>query len=152
MPNLRALLDLDRCPHCGVDRPTLTQQGQFVTTDMAGQNQRLWRAYSCSRCGGAVLGAARSNWDSPVVELHPSAASVDDAVPQRARNYLSQALNSLSAPSGAVMLAASAVDAMLKTKGLASGSLYQRIDGAAQQHLITADMAQCARGETRRQR
>ena len=36
------------------------------------------------------------------------------------------------------------VDAMLKAKGLASGSLYARIDQAATTHLITSDMAEWA--------
>lgn len=39
------------------------------------------------------------------------------------------------------MLTASAVDAMLKAKGYTDGSLYRRIDEAAQAHLITAEMA-----------
>jgi len=39
------------------------------------------------------------------------------------------------------MLAASSVDAMLKSKGYKKGSLYDRIDQAAAQHLITPDMA-----------
>ena len=39
------------------------------------------------------------------------------------------------------MLAASAVDAMLKEKGLKNGSLYNRIDEAQKSHLITSEMA-----------
>jgi len=42
------------------------------------------------------------------------------------------------------MLAASAIDAMLKTKGLKDGSLHARIEKAAGDHLITAEMAQWA--------
>ncbi len=42
------------------------------------------------------------------------------------------------------MLAASAVDAMLKDKGYQDGSLYSRIEKAASDHLITADMAEWA--------
>jgi hypothetical protein len=42
------------------------------------------------------------------------------------------------------MLAASAVDAMLKAKSLSDGSLYARINQAAQAHLITDDMAEWA--------
>jgi hypothetical protein len=38
------------------------------------------------------------------------------------------------------MLAASAVDAMLKAKGLTEGTLYQRIEQAARDHLITDEM------------
>ncbi|MGH8128750.1 MAG: DUF4145 domain-containing protein [Gammaproteobacteria bacterium] len=50
-------------------------------------------------------------------------------------------MNSRHAPAGAVMLAASSVDAMLKAKGYSEGSLYSRIDQAASDHLITSDMA-----------
>ena len=39
------------------------------------------------------------------------------------------------------MLAASAVDAMLKAKGYKDGSLNQRIKKAEADHIITADMA-----------
>lgn len=75
------------------------------------------------------------------MEIFPSSPEVDEALPEKARTYLRQALNSLSAPAGAVMLAASAVDAMLKGKGLKEGSLYSRIDKAATDHLITKEMA-----------
>jgi hypothetical protein len=42
------------------------------------------------------------------------------------------------------MLAASAVDAMLKAKGYKNGSLYSRIDKAAEDHAITQEMSQWA--------
>jgi hypothetical protein len=42
------------------------------------------------------------------------------------------------------MLAASAVDAMLKAKALKLGNLYSRIDQAAKDHLITDGMAEWA--------
>lgn len=45
---------------------------------------------------------------------------------------------------GSIMLAASAVDAMLKAKGLKEGHLYARIDNAAENHLITKDVARWA--------
>jgi hypothetical protein len=73
--------------------------------------------------------------------MWPEAVAVSDSIPDRARNFLSQALASLHAPAGAVMLAASAVDAMLKEKGLKTGDLYSRIGEAAKTHLITDEMA-----------
>ena len=42
------------------------------------------------------------------------------------------------------MLAASAVDAMLKHRGLTEGSLYVRIEKAVEEHLITAEMSKWA--------
>lgn len=42
------------------------------------------------------------------------------------------------------MLTASAVDSMLKEKGLKDGSLYKRIGEAADAHLITEEMAKWA--------
>ena len=82
--------------------------------------------------------------DQEIQQMYPPSREVDEVVPERARNYLTQALNSLNAPSGAVMLAASSVDAMLKAKGLKEGSLYSRIDRAAKDNLITSDMASWA--------
>ncbi len=42
------------------------------------------------------------------------------------------------------MLAASAVDAMLKAKGHTEGNLYPRIQKATEDHFITGEMAQWA--------
>lgn len=138
-------LGLKRCPHCNVDMPTLSHMSgsDFQTKDFVGDNHRMWRVYSCARCGGAVIAAARG-WDQGVIEMYPAGTEVDETIPERARAFLDQAINSLSAPSGAVMLAASAVDAMLKTKGLKEGSFYSRIDKAADDHLITSEMARWA--------
>ncbi|TAL74802.1 MAG: DUF4145 domain-containing protein [Rhodanobacter sp.] len=137
---LEGQLRLPRCPHCGVDSPMLPMVHQFGTADAAGTNKRTWLVYSCRRCGGAILaGGAQVN--QPVQEMYPSSRDVDESVPDTPKQYLTQAMNSRHAPAGAVMLAASAVDAMLKAKGYSDGSLYSRIDGAAANHLITSEMA-----------
>lgn len=99
----------------------------------------MWCTYECSTCAGMVL--ACSGIDARLLQMWPSAPTVSEAVPVRARNYLNQAMASLHAPSGAVMLTASSVDAMLKDKGYKNGSLNARIDAAAKDHLITAEMA-----------
>lgn len=135
---------LDRCPHCGVDRPNISQLWAYQTKDFTGIHVRFWRIYCCTRCGGLITAAADDGWDNPVTEMYPGVAEVDLAVPSRAREYLQQALNSLHTPAGAVMLAASAVDAMLKAKGYKDGTLNTRMDQAAKDHLVTTDMAQWA--------
>jgi hypothetical protein len=74
--------------------------------------------------------------------MYPSAVrSVHEALPSKAQRYLLEALNSQSAPSAAIMVTASAIDAMLKARGVTDGSLYARIDQAARTNLITAEMA-----------
>jgi hypothetical protein len=143
LPTLRGQLDLSRCPHCSVDSPTLLHLSNHATNSVSGNNPRVWATYACARCGGAVVAAA-NDMNQAVLEYYPSGTSVDDAIPDRARAYLVQALDSMSAPSGAVMLAASAVDAMLKAKELKAGNLYSRIDQAAATGLITGDMAKWA--------
>ncbi|MGG7596803.1 DUF4145 domain-containing protein [Pseudomonas sp. WC1] len=135
-------LALDRCPHCNVAMPNMGKTTEVVTTDHA-QRSRRWSTYSCRTCAGVVLtvsNALRVGW-SDIDHIWPSAQIVDDALPARARQFLSQAINSIHAPAGAVMLAASSVDAMLKEIGLVKGSLNSRILNAAEQHLITAEMA-----------
>jgi len=136
-------LDLDRCPHCGVDRPSLTEATHFATDNHVGHNHRWWVVYTCSRCGGAVLTASHHPHDTygaAVVERYPTGLRVPDEIPERARAFLLQSQASLHAPAGAVMLAASAVDAMLKHKNFKTGNLCSRIDEAAKAHLITDEM------------
>jgi len=136
-------LALPTCPHCGVNRPSLHAAWHRESTDHAGGNERAWGAYCCASCGGVVLAVA------PGLRQHqefismtwPQNDSTSDSVPSRAREFMEQARASLHAPAGALMLAASAVDAMLKDKGYRDGSLYGRIDQAAKDHLITNEMA-----------
>lgn len=144
MPKLlQTQLDLKRCPHCNVDTPSLAFCNQLETTNFENTIRRMWRFYKCNRCGGVITAAARG-WDQEIIETYPAGIDTDAAIPERARTYLNQAINSLSSPAGAVMLAASSVDAMLKAKDLKDGSLYSRIDKAAAEHLITNDMAKWA--------
>ena len=143
MPHLLATqLVLPRCPHCGVDKPNVAYLWQ---TEQIAYNmqKRYWRVYSCARCAGVVTAEAHG-MDQETIRILPAPQDVSDDLPERARAYLDQAIGSLSAPAGAVMLAASAVDSMLKAKGLTSGTLYARIDEAAKAHMITAEMAQWA--------
>ena len=71
----------------------------------------------------------------------PNASRIDETIPEPARRYLQQAQETVHAPDGATILAASAVDALLKAKGYAEGRLYDRINRAAGEHVITQDMA-----------
>jgi len=73
--------------------------------------------------------------------MWPAPQAIADELPTRAKEYLAQAQASIHAPVGAVVIAASAVDAMLKSKGYKDGSLNSRIDAAAKDHLITMEMA-----------
>lgn len=136
-------LNLPRCPHCGIDSPSLNHVTSFQTTSSDSTKKRLWVNYVCGRCGGSILAGSPLN-SAEIVEMYPAPAQIQDDVPGRAKEYLQQALDSLNAPAGSVVLSASAVDAMLKAKGLKDGSLYKRIDQAATEHLITKDMAQWA--------
>lgn len=143
MAKLTGHLELGRCPHCSAATPTLAQQHQLTTNDHSNGNVRLWGIYVCRGCGGVVTGWARQQGET-VEQVFPAMPSVDETVPDRPRAYLRQALESKHAPAGAVMLAASAVDAMLKLKGYTDGTLYTRIEKATKDHLITADMGQWA--------
>ncbi len=143
MPDLNEQLQLDRCPHCSVDNPSLFKIAEFATNDYRNSKGRCWRVYSCRRCGGAVT-ACSVAWNARILEMYPSSVIVHEAIPEKAREFLKQALNSLHSPAGAVMLAASSVDAMLKAKRYKEGSLYTRIDKAVLENLITKEMGQWA--------
>jgi len=141
MPNLEDSLKLKRCPHCSVDNPNLlTVTQEFKTSSDNGSNLKLWRAYSCRRCGGVVTASCLSN-SREVVNIYPEPESVNEVLPSKVKSYLQQAIDSAFAPAGSVMLCASAVDAMLKEKGLTEGSLYTRIGKASTEGLMTKEMA-----------
>ena len=143
MTNLLAQLELYKCPHCNVDKPSLHQAANFNTTDNAGSLVRYWKVYRCIRCGGVVTASSLSeNGDS--FEIFPEPEGIAEQIPEPARSFLEQALDSQHAPAGAVMLAASAIDAMLKAKDFREGSLFARINQAATDHLITPEMAEWA--------
>jgi hypothetical protein len=134
-------LPLDRCPHCNIAKPLARYQWQNESKDYRGGNQRLWYVYCCESCGGMLLTSSPAVQNAEISNIWPSPFSVSETIPARARDFLTQAVASLHAPAGAVMLTASAVDSMLKDKGYKDGTLNSRIDSAAKDQLITGEMA-----------
>lgn len=143
MVNQGKLLEIDRCPHCSVDRPHLQHKTTIETSDHTGTFRRVWVVYACTRCGGVVTAWSHKG-NTLIKKMYPEPLKVEEAIPDRAKEYLEQAINSISSPAGAVMLAASSVDAMLKEKELTEGSLYFRINKAVEMHLITEEMSRWA--------
>jgi hypothetical protein len=143
MPKLAHQLEIDQCPHCGVNSPNLNTAQTLETDSRVTGAKRYWHIFVCQRCGGVVTATADAV-NGEITEIHPTISEIDESIPHPAKDYLSQASGSIHAPAGAIMLAASAVDAMLKKKGYKEGSLYTRIDQAVQENLITEDMAKWA--------
>lgn len=140
MPTLTENLILDRCPHCSVANPNLRRQHHLETNNHAGTGRRIWAIYVCGTCG-SVVSAWSMQHGQQVMEYFPQSAAIDEDIPERPKTFLKQAQESLHAPAGAVMLAASAVDAMLKQRGYTEGSLYSRIEKATQDRVLTSEMA-----------
>ena len=139
-------LPLERCHHCNIAKPTMSQESYKPTQSFDDKNLRMWCTYSCANCGGTVLAVSQHSPNDPlfyfeITDIWPNLPDVSEAVPQRAREFLKQAMSSIHAPSGAVMLTASAIDAMLKDRGYKDGSLSARINRSAEDHLITKEMA-----------
>ena len=143
MIKLSEHLELSRCSHCSVAMPSLQKISQFETRTHAGKFLRRWRCYICKSCGG-VITAWADGYDNEVKKYFPQSTEADEIIPDKPRDLIQQAIDSIHAPAGAVMLAASAVDAMLKILNYKEGNLYNRIEQAAQDHLITNDMAKWA--------
>ncbi|MEW6241689.1 MAG: DUF4145 domain-containing protein [Chloroflexota bacterium] len=143
MPKLISQLELDKCPHCNVDKPNLFEAAHFATSNNSGSLTRFWKVYQCIRCGGAITASSLTEGGESI-EIFPQLKQVDEAIPEPAKSYLQQALDSQHAPAGAMMLAASSIDAMLKNKSYKEGTLYSRINKAAENHLITSEMAKWA--------
>jgi hypothetical protein len=73
--------------------------------------------------------------------VFPGIWSADQNIPEQAAKYLNQAQETLSSPDASVVMSASAIDSMLKAKGLKDGNLYSRIDKAVDDGLLTKDMS-----------
>jgi hypothetical protein len=69
--------------------------------------------------------------------ISPPISKIENSIPEKPREYLRQARDTFHAPASSIMVAASAIDAMLKIKKYTKGSLYERIQKAAEDHLIT---------------
>ena len=121
----RQQLSLDSCPHCGISHPVLTRFHSQETTGHSGQNKRTWVFYGCSSCGGVTM-TYTLHGSTTIIQYWPTPQSASIDLPERAREYLQQALRTRHAPAGSIMLACSAVDAMLKGKGYKTGNLYSR--------------------------
>jgi hypothetical protein len=143
MPTLSQNLVIDRCPHCNIATPNLFKIHQVDTNNFDKSHPRRWCIYYCGACGGLVTAWA-PELEREVHEIFPKVFSISEDIPERPRAFLKQARESLHTPAGAVMLAASAVDSMLKDRGYIVGDLYSRINKAANDHLITKEMAKWA--------
>lgn len=77
-----------------------------------------------------------------LMSVFPDPRRVHDDIPERARIYLKQAIE--SPPDGAAMLACSAVDVMLKEEGYEDGTILERIDEAVADHVMTKSMGEWA--------
>jgi hypothetical protein len=116
-PYIEDFLELERCPHCSVHKPFLMQQASFETTPEDGD--WIWGVYVCQGCHFPVVAGGPKRRDRTATRARlivPKPSGIDEAVPEPARRYLQQASEALHTPDGATMLAASAVDALLKPR------------------------------------
>jgi hypothetical protein len=140
-----------RCPYCSVADPHLAQVwvARGATSRGDGGVPSKWAAYACSSCGSLVVavgtpGQTMIDAKPHVAGIFPSARVANPALPEIARRFLQQAMDTLHAPDAAAVMAGSAVDAMLKASGYEKGTLYERIDKALTDQLLTRGMADWA--------
>lgn len=140
-------LALTRCPHCSVHSPNLVVRERTSSSDSEGKHIRYWKFYACGTCGGIVVASADKNEPSAaVIEIFPRPKQeADISVPKRVRHFLDEATETTHAPYASIMASAAAIEAMLFEKGYREGTLFERIDQALKDKLITQDMARWAK-------
>lgn len=144
------LQNVDKCPQCGVINPLMNAVHNPSLHYKDGSGGWYYATLRCSKCKDQSLyygysnerdiGADGTARKVTIFASYPAAKSVSGDIPDRARSFLQQAVDSLHAPDGAVMLAASSVDAMLKDKGYKDGTLFSRITKAYEANLLTEQM------------
>lgn len=147
------LRSFDRCPLCSVASPLLEYRS-YISYRESVSSPKLcaWLVYQCSSCGGPVCANVSGEeghfrnvtqfFDKLVSteKFLPDLEPLSEHLPDRARRYLEQARESINSPDGAAMLANSAVDSMLKAKGLTKGTVFERLKKAVAEGLLTKDM------------
>lgn len=149
---------VSRCPQCSAAKPTLHLQKVILGKGSDAQHAWGWAVFQCSSCleiccfkgyfrRGDYHRSAEEYFgeiEQKAFQIMPDVAEDFSDWPDRAQKYITQAINALEAPDGAVMLAGSAVDAMLKENGLTEGTLYNRIQKAVEINLLTPAMGEWA--------
>lgn len=150
-PNLTGVT---RCPQCGIANPNLRFSSFVLYPRTNSEQVSGWVIYQCSTCYDVVCSKGTFSFtqmNSQAAQyllsnsqftaiIIPRGRTIENDLPVKARSYLEQAIASLHAPDGAIMLAQSAVDAMLKVKGYTDGSAYSRIEKAVIDHVLTEGM------------
>jgi hypothetical protein len=92
-------------------------------------------------------GSARHGFHEGILARRAEASTARRAaakIPETARRFLQEAMESPNAPNAAAVMAGGAVDAMLKHLGLTEGSVYSRINQAVSDHILTPTMGKWA--------
>lgn len=142
-----------RCPQCGVSNPLLEKvdKAHKHYTSSGYQTIEYWFFTArCSKCRKHILFYGKRDVDNHreeeakdlwIIRSYPAVEQAAEELPEMAYKFFQQALESKHAPDGALMLAASAIDAMLKDKGYKDGTLYARIQAAQTDGLLTKEMS-----------
>jgi hypothetical protein len=113
----------------------------------------IWAVYTTTCCEGFLSakgpfiaeGVPIEAWgEFPIEAIYPGSRRAAPEIPEPARYFLQQAFETLHAPDAAVMVAGSAVDAMLKHRGLTEGSVHARIEEAVKKNILTPAMGEWA--------
>lgn len=155
----QTLRGIPQCPRCQRANPVFAIVGDRRNVAVTANSSVFYRVaiYRCTSCDGSVLAESRRR-DSPTISpeeralfIFPKSETISTDIPSRPRGFLTDALNSLNAPSASIMATCSAIDAMLKEKGIGrfdkggkERSLNKRIEIAVEDGVLTKDMAQWA--------
>jgi hypothetical protein len=143
---------LKYCPHCNSARPSLSRKFSLespIQSELIGLPLH-WAVYACTTCGLPISALYKDNnylgdnRHRHNYRIFPSKWQPDEAIPDVPKKYLTQANATLGSPDASVVMSASAIDAMLKVKGLSEGSLYERIHQAVEKGILTNDMSKWA--------
>lgn len=111
-----------------------------------GWQQEVWTCFVCTSCGGVTSTRSKSAGDGTRVisNIYPEPKAAHSDIPDTARRFLQQAIETLHAPDAAAVMAGSAVDSMLKSLGYDGGSVYSRIEKAVGDNVLTQNMGEWA--------
>ena len=145
----KQLTCVPRCPYCAISAPQiLLIHSPDLVRPLDGSAPAKWAAYGCTSCASWLVVKGDPNEfniaNPRIIEIIPGFPQAHEDLPERARRFLDQAMQTLAESDASAVMSGSAVDAMLKELGYEKGSVYERIDKAVKDRHLTEAMGEWA--------
>ena len=141
-------LILDRCPYCNIAKPFMAHISSHMIAKEHEVLLHILDIYECSSCHNFIIHKQIPKiyfGDTEFISLIiPKEKTYDKNIPDKARNDLTAAYETLHQPKASIIMSSRAVETMLQIKGYNDNYLNDKIIAAHGAGILTDDMKKWA--------